>query len=195
MALFLHTFWVWISEKEQRPRRNYYTAWKKSTAVKRKSSSPKETPSLKRRVRINKSSTSDSNASSHISEIKGFGQMYLKLSLCPSVQWEQQQLHHSNLSSCFITSSNRQDQPWLNFQNNGKAQRFLWLTFNCFGELPDLLMIIKRRNATQILVQITFCPASRNFSAAGQISLRERLSLLLGQPSQSPWLHSEVSFF
>lgn len=195
MVLFLHTFWVWISEKKQRPRRNYYTAWKKSTAVKRKSFSPKETPSLKRRVRINKSSTPDSNASSHISEIKEFGQMYLKLSLCPSVQWEQQQLHHSNLSSFFITTSNRQDQPWLNFQNNGKAQHSLWLTFNCFGELPDLLMITKRRNATQILVQIAFCPASRKFSAAGQISLRERLSLLLGQPSQSPWLHSEVSFF
>jgi len=195
VVLFLHTFWVWISEK-QRPRRNYYTAWKKSTAVKRKSFSPKETPSLKRRVQINKSSTPDSNASSHISEIKEFGQMYLKLSLCPSVQWEQQQLHHSNLS---IASSSPPVIVKINlgliFKNNGKAQHSLWLTFNCFGELPDLLMITKRRNATQILVQIAFCPASRKFSAAGQISLRERLSLLLGQPSQSPWLHSEVSFF
>lgn len=111
--------------------------------------------------------------------------MYLKLSLCPSVQWEHQQVHHGNLSSFFITTSNHQDQPWLNFQNNEKAQRSLRLTFDCFGELPDLLVITKRRNATPILVQIAFGPASRNFFAAGQVSLRERLSLLLGQPSQS----------
>lgn len=111
--------------------------------------------------------------------------MYLKLSLCPSVQWEHRQVHHGNLSSFFITTSNHQDQPWLNFQNNEKAQRSLRLTFDCFGELPDLLVITKRRNATPILVQIAFGPASRNFFAAGQVFLRERLSLLLGQPSQS----------
>lgn len=72
----------------------------------------------------------------------------LQLRLCPSVQWEQQQLHHSNLVSIFIitifywgSENNHQDQLQLNFLNNKKSQHSVRLTFNCFGELANLIVI------------------------------------------------------